>query len=283
MRNKLRLFSAAFGLALAATPALADDSSAIHGFADISFQNDYITPRGLMVTNKGLTTQVLDGLVFLLPGNAALVDGTWNDIDSAQHSPTSGAWNEFDWFAGANIKVFDKLKLGAQFVQFNSPPGNFHAENNIEFSASYDDTGSLGALSLQPYAKFFYAVSGSSTVVTGKQGGTFDVELGIVPTWDLHPQGVPAILTMPTWVTVGPDDYWGGNDDVGVFSTGLTAKIPIEPFGPHYGNWYLKLGVQYYDFINKELQIAQTLIGTAPASGGHKDATLLFTGFGFSF
>ena len=29
--------------------------SAIHGFADVSFKNDYITPRGLLVTSTGLT------------------------------------------------------------------------------------------------------------------------------------------------------------------------------------------------------------------------------------
>ena len=31
----------------------------IHGFFDVTFANDYITPRGLLVTNTGLTTQVL--------------------------------------------------------------------------------------------------------------------------------------------------------------------------------------------------------------------------------
>src|SRR3979490_1177381 len=33
----------------------------IHGFVDASFKNDYITPRGLLVTNTGLTTQILMG------------------------------------------------------------------------------------------------------------------------------------------------------------------------------------------------------------------------------
>src|SRR6476646_12053708 len=38
--------------------------SAIHGFGDVTFTNDYITPRGLLVTNTGLTTQILNGLTF---------------------------------------------------------------------------------------------------------------------------------------------------------------------------------------------------------------------------
>jgi hypothetical protein len=42
--------------------ALAQDSSphpVVHGFSDLAFKNDYLTPRGLLVTNKGLTIQIL--------------------------------------------------------------------------------------------------------------------------------------------------------------------------------------------------------------------------------
>src|SRR2546423_7426863 len=34
----------------------------MHAFFDASFKNAYITPRGLLVTNTGLTTQILAGL-----------------------------------------------------------------------------------------------------------------------------------------------------------------------------------------------------------------------------
>ena len=259
------------------------ENSNIHGFVDESLQNDYITPRGLMVTNKGLTSQTLDGLVFVLPHNFSVVAGTWVDVDTAQHSTTVGALNEFDWFMGGNVAV-GKAKFGAQFLQFLSPPGAFKTETNVEFSASYNDTGSLGALSLQPYAKLFYAISGDSTVITGKHGGTFDVELGAVPTWDLHAYNIPLILTAPTWITVGPEEYFGGGGNIGVFSTGLTAKYPLAFLGSQYGDWYLKATVQYYNFINKRLRLAQVLGGTASvSSGGHSDAVLAGGGIGFSF
>ncbi len=47
------------------TPVLAADApgSSIHGFFDLSVKNDYLTPRGLLVHNKGEAVQVLDGLV----------------------------------------------------------------------------------------------------------------------------------------------------------------------------------------------------------------------------
>jgi hypothetical protein len=62
-------FAALAALALAtvcAGSARADDTSqlAIHGFGDFTLSNDYLTPRGLLVTNKGVTAQVVDGLVF---------------------------------------------------------------------------------------------------------------------------------------------------------------------------------------------------------------------------
>src|SRR5882757_1282338 len=87
-----------------------DAPLAIHGFGIIYVQNDYITPRGLFVTNKGVTVQVITGLVFGLYrepmaaiDGVSLVVGTFNDIDSSQHHPTAGAWNEFDWIAGPSI------------------------------------------------------------------------------------------------------------------------------------------------------------------------------------
>src|SRR5882724_10207753 len=88
----------------------------MHAFFDASFKNAYITPRGLLVTNTGLTTQILAGL--------------------------------------------------------------------------------------------------AGDVYKSKTGFTYDVELGIVPTLDMKRYlGIPLTLSAPTWVTVGPSDYWnvGGN------------------------------------------------------------------------
>jgi hypothetical protein len=49
------------------------------------------------------------------------------------------------------------------------------------------------------------------------------VELDVVPTLDLRPYNVPATLTAPTWLSVGPSDFWGGGGNLGAFSTGITA------------------------------------------------------------
>lgn len=222
----------------------------MHAFFDVSFKNAYITPRGLLVTNTGLTTQILAGISadvyksktgFI--NSVSVYSYVWNDLWSKQSHPNVGSWNEFDWAVGMTVKFAQNWKFGVEYVEFLSPPGNFSIERNIEFTLAYDDSSWWGGgpFTLNPYVKLFYAVSsGSSTVVVGKAGDTYDVEIGIVPTLDMKRSlGIPLTLSAPTWVTVGPSDYWnvGGNvcgatlcstDNVGVFSTGLTAKLALD-------------------------------------------------------
>ena len=59
----------------------------IHYFADVTFLNDYITPRGLLVTNTGLTTQILTGISLDLYkdkmgfiNDISINGGVWNDL-----------------------------------------------------------------------------------------------------------------------------------------------------------------------------------------------------------
>src|SRR2546430_358707 len=74
-RNSLAIIVSA-GLGLTCPAALAADMPVkvkappapvvepldMHAFFDVSFKNAYITPRGLLVTNTGLTTQILGGI-----------------------------------------------------------------------------------------------------------------------------------------------------------------------------------------------------------------------------
>jgi hypothetical protein len=277
--------------------------SKIHGFGEVKFATDYITPRGLWVTNTGLTTQILTGVAVDLykgPGlisNVSLAAGIWNDLWSEQNDPKVGRWNEFDWFVGLNFSIGRDWRAGIQFIQFLSPTGAFAAESNIEFSLAYNDSKSGFPISLNPYAKLFYAVSGDSTVVFGKKGGTYDVELGIVPTYTFKGPGAPITLTAPTWVTVGPSTYWNrgvsgcglpntpcDDQNAGVFSTGLTAKMPLAGISPAYGNWSVHAGFQYYHILNDTLLLAQTATGTAASfADADRDIWVGFAGVGVSW
>ena len=153
-----------FALVLASISpiALAQDSSppTVHGFDDLAFKNDYLTPRGLLVTNKGLTIQILNGFVAPVYSSASgpisdvsLVTGVWNDLNPGhQNAPT---YNEFDAFGGINFSIYKDWIAGIQYVAFISPPGNFKTEHNVEFSLRYEDNMRwLSPISVNPMQNY---------------------------------------------------------------------------------------------------------------------------------
>ena len=197
----------------------------IHYFADVTFLNDYITPRGLLVTNTGLTTQILTGIALdLYKDKAGFINdisvngGAWSDLWSEQHDVHVNSWNEFDWWVGMTVTFAQNWTAGVQYIEFIPPAADLATsfpaiEHNMEFSLSYDDTSWGWPIPIHPYVKLFYELRGPSTVVLGKSGDTYDVEIGIVPTYDAKKAtGMPLVLTAATWVTVGPSSYWNKND-----------------------------------------------------------------------
>jgi hypothetical protein len=271
--------------ALAIVPTAAAAQS-LHGFADVSYKNDYITPRGLHVTAQGTTLQALDGMVLDFPldpkgvfTDFSLAAGTWMDwnpgFDPARNKQ---GFNEFDWFVGGATKIGKDWKLGAQYGQFISPQQAFSTESNLEVSLGFDDSSYLKPVNFQPYVKLFYGLSGDSTVVLGKHGGTYDVEVGATPNIDLHPYNVPLILSAPTWITFGPSGFWGGGGNTGVFSTGVKVTYPL-PLPPTAGHWSIYGNYQYYNLINTQLVKAQTIL-TGKTS---RDNNLFVVGVGLGF
>jgi hypothetical protein len=296
--------------------------SDVHGFADLTFLNDYITPRGLLVHNNGLATQVLTGLVLdVYKSKTGFINdfsvsgGAWADFWSNQHDIHVGSFNEFDWFVGGTVTFMQNWKFGIQYIEFIPPasdlPTSFPStERNIEFSLSYDDTSWGWPVPIHPYVKLFYEAQGPSTVVLGQTGNIYDVEIGIVPTIDAKKAtGWPLVVTFPTWFTVGPTNYWNKNDgttnvcgaastspcslsNFGVFTTGIEGKLAIDNIVPkRLGNWYVKAGARYYHVINDALLAAQEFTsaatGISTANGvfsqTHRDVGLIYAGLGFGF
>ena len=255
----------------------------LHGFGDVSVKSDYVTPRGLVVVDDGATVQVLNGLVLKSPGGVAIHAGTWVDLNPGYNKAENiTAVNEFDFFVGVSAFVTPKVEVGAEYSQFISdqPSVAFQNEHNIEFSVKYHDGGKDSPVTINPYAKLFWAVdSKSSTVVLGKAGNTFDVELGVVPTVKA---GV-AKISMPTWVTVGPKSYWGNTSDgikdsnFGVISTGLKAEAPLTFLKGAGASVYAQ--VQYYHLINDNLALARTIL----TSSTGRDKVVFGAGLSFGF
>jgi hypothetical protein len=274
MMSRMSIVGVIAALVAAPTMAAAQELS-LHGFADVSVKNDYITPRGLPVTTAGETVQAVDGLVLDQPldpkgavTDVSFIAGTFSDFNPGYDPQrNSESFNEFDWFIGANAKIGKDWHVGAQFVEFVSPQKAYESEKNIEFSASFDDSPYMPVVKIQPYVKLFYAVAGGSTVAVGQHGGTFDVEIGAVPTLDLKRYNLPLVLSAPSWVTVGPSDFWGGGGNGGVFSTGLRLSHPL-PLPPSAGHWSIYGGYQFYHLINDRLVLAESLLD------GHTDRNI---------
>lgn len=268
MRKTLIEISALASLAYAGAAQAQDGGWELHGFGDLSVKSDYVTPRGLVVVDDGVTVQVLNGLSLVAPNGIAITAGTWVDLNPGfNRAENITALNEFDFFVGVSGQIAPKLTAGVEYSQFISgqPSVAFQPEHNLEFSLKYADGGPDSTVSINPYAKLFWAFeSKSSTTVLGKRGGTFDVELGMVPTIKFG----RASLSAPTWITVGPKTYWAAKDNplavqaenFGVFSTGLKGVIPITKEGAGGASASLYAQLQYYRLINENLKTARFLL-----------------------
>ncbi len=106
---------------------------------------------------------------------------------------------------------------------------------------------------LHPYADLFWNFAGQSSPVvsqatTGQNDKTFYVELGIGPSYTLKAiNDYPITFTMPTYISVGDSSFWGQNpnshdrSNLGVFSTGLKASVPLAFIPTDYGNWSARM------------------------------------------
>jgi len=110
--------------------------------------------------------------------------------------------------------------------------------------------------------------------------------------------GIPVTLKAPTYVTVGPSSFWNNygstlfgasSGSVGIFTTGLTAIMPLIFMPAQYGHWYVKGGFQWYDIINTALQNANSFsvdgnLSCAAVSAGTCSSILVgFGGIGVAF
>jgi len=272
---------------VSANYAQAEDAapSSISGWLDETISNDYITPRGLLESDKGISSYFSGGLAVQLYHNPG---GPVSDISvhggalfnnySEPSAGTSGNWREFDWWAGTTLTLDGGTTFGVEYSQFASPKEAYNADNNIEFSVTGGPIQLSKLASVTPYAKLFWNEAGTPVVVTG-QRGAFDVELGFRPSLDFNAYDVPLTLTIPTWVTVGPSNFWGGGGNFGVFSTGVVAKTPLSFIPKKFGAWYLDGGVQYYRELNDRLLLAQQELGVSR----ERDVVAASAGLGFSF
>ena len=220
-----RIASAADMMPLKAKAPPPPEPLDIHGFVDVTFLNDYITPRGLLVTNTGLTTQILAGLVLdLYKDKSGFINdisvngGVWSDLWSEQHDPHVGPWNEFDWWVGTSVTFAQNWTWGVQYIEFIPPAADLMTSfpgdraqrrvqpllRRLQLGLAHSDSSLRQAVLCD-----FGTVHGR----LGRQGQYLRRRARNVPTYDARKvSGMPLVFTSPTWVTVGPSSYWNKND-----------------------------------------------------------------------
>lgn len=301
--------ASAADLAFKAPPPPPATGLDIHGFFDAGVATDFMTARGLYLIRNKPVTGIDMGLIADLYKNkggfinkVSIYAGTYFQLSNGYHPLPAGVTNstfsEFDWWAGGTVSFAHNWAFDAQYYEIISPQSLWFNQRNLQLTLSYDDTSWGLPVQFKPYVLGWYQLDGTPNVGGTNKNGY--IQFGSNLTWDLtSTYGVKFIA--PTYVSVGPKDYWKSTgcgtvatapcaaSNGGVFSTGLTAVVPVTWVPKNYGNWAIKGGFQYYHLINDGLLAAQVAFG-GPGTGvvptyadAKRDIAVGFVGIGFTF
>ena len=262
----------------------ADDvPSRLHELVNLEFASEYVTPRGMMVHNQGLTFQPLMlTLANIYHGDSAvndvtLVAGAWNDFGTAGVSvkPPYGskpktAWTEIDPIAGISLGLPKKFKLDVTYSAFAEQILSIGTSQNLEAKLSFDDSDYLKAYALHPYLSFWDELQAKATDADvpasigfpggragashPKPGPSYYFEFGVAPAYTFK-NGIkleaPCRIMMPDDRFYG--DYFAASSFIGIWEIGLKGTVPMNFMPAGYGHWSFHAGVKYLDFADDNL------------------------------
>ncbi len=278
--------------------------SRVNALINTEFSDKYLTPRGMIVHDEGLTFQVLAlGLVNVYKGDSfvndvTLVGGIWNDFTSAPKSINSAprqSWVEIDPIAGVSVGFAKHLKLDVTYTSFNMQISGIPYSHHLETKLSLDDSSWLGAFALHPYFLYWQELDGKATAAQvpyivdplGKgplplPDSSYYVEFGIAPSYTFQDLGLkieaPCRVLLPNKEFYG--EYYDKSSTVGLYELGLKASIPLKFMPAGYGNWGMHVGFRYMAFEDKNLQEMQVFNAPREAT---KDTTQVYAGVSIFF
>jgi hypothetical protein len=253
-----------------------------HLLSNFEFSDKYLTPRGMIVHDEGLTFQWLAlGLFNIYKGDTfindfTLVGGVWNDFCTdpvSIHAPFGSSpktsWVEIDPIAGASVSFARNFKLDVTYTAFNMQILDIGTSQHLESKLSFDDTSYLKAFALHPYVLFWQELDGKATAAQvpyfvdplSKNPGappdsSYYFELGVTPSYTFKDLGIK--LEAPCRVLLPNEDFYGEYYDdastVGLFEVGVKASIPLKFVPPGYGFWNFHAGFRYMNFVDENLQ-----------------------------
>ena len=257
---------------------------------NLDVANQYVTPRGMMVRNQGVTFQPLilgfvnaygggDGFI----NSVTLVGGMWNDIGTSDvsingspHSSPGTAWTEIDPIGGFSVGFLKNFTLDVTATAFVEQIEDIGTSAHMDFKLSYNDTSviNLDGFGFHPYVEFWQEVSGKATdaqlpdklykegyynVAPSNQkylapGESFYIQTGIDPTYVLK-NGIkleaPVDFLLPNQRFYG--QYYGPSSTLGIWSVGGKVTVPMNFMPEGYGHWGFHFGAKYMYFEDNNL------------------------------
>jgi hypothetical protein len=266
----------------------ADVPSHVNELLALTFASQYVTPRGMMVHQTGLTFEPLElTFINLYKSDTAFVNdvtlggGAWADFTSAGesiHAPYGSGkkttFTEVDPIGDLSICFLKNFTADFTYSAFAEQILDIGSSQNFQAKLSYDDTKYLGAYAIHPYFAFWDELSEKAT-----DADVPEAVLGPSPFSGAHPQpgpsyyfdvGIDPSYTFSNGIKVEapcrvmlPDDrfygdYYAPSSTVGLWELGLKGTIPLKFMPDGYGHWAFNCGVNYLYYEDVNLVDLQT-------------------------
>ncbi len=256
--------------------AQAEDAppSRFHALLNLEVSDKYLTPRGMIVQDEGITYQTLmlgfldvyDGKPDAFLSDITLVGGFWADFSTdavAEHVPaaTSTTTNfiEIDPIIGVSLGFGKNVKLDLTYTAFCMQILDIGTSEHLEAKLSYNDSDLLGAFALHPYLLYWKELDNKATAAANfGVPSSYYFELGVTPSLMLG----DIKLEAPLRVLLPDSDFYGetfgSSSTIGLYELGLKASMPLKFMPAGYGFWNAHLGVRYMNFVDDNLKQLST-------------------------
>ncbi len=267
-------------------PPPAETTPLFNVLLQLEVSDKYLTPRGMIVRESGLTVQPL-ALLFLnayrgegFINSLTFVGGVWNDLGThavSVHAPYGSSpktgWTETDAIAGIAVGFAKRFKLEVTYTPFAEYILDIPTSHHLETKLSFDDTDVLGDFALHPYFSYWqelyqkstdaqvpYTVFGPSAA-SGKHpqpGSSFYFDLGIKPGYTFKSLG-DLRIEAPCRMLIADNRFYGeyyrgtSTLSVGLYEVGLKATLPLNFMPKEVGHWSVYAGGRYVNFANYNL------------------------------
>ena len=281
-----------------------DAPSRVNALMNFEFSDKYLTPRGMIVHDDGLTFQQLTlGFFNLYKGDSfindvTLVGGIWNDFSTegvSENAPFGSEpkthWIEVDPIAGVSIGFANKFTLSVTYTAFLMEILNIGTSQHLETKLAFDDTEYLGAFALHPYFLYWQELDEKATaarvpylVFLGQPGpdSSHYFEFGVTPAYTF--ENIKLKLEAPLRVLLPDKDFYGeyyaDSSTIGLYELGVKASIPLGFMPKGYGNWGFHAGYRYMRFEDDNLAGMQQFNAPGEAK---KDASQIYGGISIFF